>query len=128
MNSKSRTKTVKPNKSQSSHHPNTNPPAPEKWQLYMYLLPVFGAIPAMLALTKRNRSAAVHQTCQTAVVLMMTWAVAYGAMGGVPLNGDVLNPQTALIQGSFSMAYFMMCLYLMLRVWRNQPVHLPWQK
>ncbi len=125
MASRSRSNGIKP---KSSQEKDATAPNPEKWQLYMYLLPVFGAIPAVLTLTKRNHSATVHHTCQTAVMLMILWAVGYGAMGGVPLNGDLLNPQTALIQGSFSTVYFLTCLYLMVRVWRNQPIHLPWHK
>ena len=62
-------------KPKSSQELEPTAPTADKWQLYMYLLPVFGAIPAVLALTKANHSQAVHHTCQTAVILMLVWAV-----------------------------------------------------
>ena len=63
-----------------------------------------------------------------AIALVVTWAISYGAMGGVPMEGETLQIATELIKASLSSGYFVFCMYLMYRLYRNQAIALPWNK
>ncbi len=60
----------------------------ERVQMFLCLVPVFGLIPAAIALVRQRSSRKVRDVGQVAIALMLTWAIAYGAMGGVPTEGE----------------------------------------
>jgi hypothetical protein len=57
---------------------------------------------------------------------MLTWAIAYGAMGGIPTEGATLQVTSELIKATLSSGYFALCMYLMYRLYRHQAIALPW--
>jgi hypothetical protein len=56
---------------------------------------------------------------------MLTWAIAYGAMGGVPAEGETLQVTAELMKATISSGYFALCMYLMYRLYRHQAIALP---
>jgi hypothetical protein len=56
------------------------------------------------------------------------WAIAYGAMGGVPTEGETVQVNAELIKATFSSGYFAFCMYLMYRLHKHQKIAFPWSK
>lgn len=100
----------------------------DRIEMFFCLMPVFGLIPSAIALVRRRSSRKVRDVSQVAIAMMMTWAIAYGAMGGVPTEGETLQVTAELIKATLSSGYFAFCLYLMYRLYRHQEIALPWLK
>ena len=100
----------------------------ERVEMFFCLMPIFGLIPSTIALVRQRSSRKVRDVSQVAIALMMTWAIAYGAMGGVPTQGETLQVTSELLKGSFTTGYFAICMYLMYRLYRHQAIAMPWLK
>jgi len=98
----------------------------ERIEMFFCLMPIFGLIPSAIALVRQRSSRKVRDVSQVAIALMLTWAIAYGAMGGVPTEGATLQITSELIKATLSSGYFALCMYLMYRLYRNQAITLPW--
>ena len=97
----------------------------ERIEMFFCLMPVFGLIPSALALVRQRSSRKVRDVSQVAIALMLTWAIAYGAMGGVPTEGEALQVTAELMKATISSGYFALCMYLMYRLYRHQAIALP---
>lgn len=97
----------------------------ERIEMFFCLMPVFGLIPSVLALVRQRSSRKVRDVSQVAIALMLTWAIAYGAMGGVPTEGEALQVTAELMKATISSGYFALCMYLMYRLYRHQAIALP---
>jgi hypothetical protein len=100
----------------------------ERIEMFFCLMPVFGLIPSASALVRQRSSRQVRDVSQVAICLMLTWAIAYGAMGGVPTEGETVQITAELIKATLSSGYFGICVYLMYRLYRHQAIALPWIK
>jgi len=100
----------------------------DRIEMFFCLMPVFGLIPSAIALVRQRSSRKVRDVSQVAIAMMITWAIAYGAMGGVPTEGETLQVTSELIKATLSSGYFALCLYLMYRLYRHQAIALPWLK
>jgi hypothetical protein len=98
----------------------------ERIEMFFCLMPVFGLIPSAIALVRQRSSRKVRDVSQVAIALMLTWAIAYGAMGGVPTEGETLQITAELLKATLSSGYFGICIYLMYRLYRHQAIALPW--
>ncbi|GBO53795.1 hypothetical protein APA_1743 [Pseudanabaena sp. lw0831] len=97
----------------------------ERIEMFFCLMPVFGLIPSAIALVRQRSSRKVRDVSQVAIALMLTWAIAYGAMGGVPTDGETLQVTAELLKATLSSGYFALCMYLMYRLYRHQAISLP---
>ena len=120
-----------------SNHPDRQMATPEnisrdstkeRIEMFFCLMPVFGLIPSAIALVRQRSSRKVRDVSQVAIALMLTWAIAYGAMGGVPTDGETVQITAELIKATLSSGYFGICVYLMYRLYRHQAIALPWIK
>ena len=100
----------------------------ERIEMFFCLMPIFGLIPSAIALVRQRSSRQVRDVSQVAIALMLTWAIAYGAMGGVPTEGETVQITAELIKATLSSVYFGNCVYLMYRLYRHQAIALPWIK
>ncbi|PZV16973.1 MAG: hypothetical protein DCF20_07450 [Pseudanabaena sp.] len=100
----------------------------ERIEMFFCLMPVFGMIPSAIALVRQRSSRKVRDVSQVAIALMLTWAIAYGAMGGAPTEGETLQVTVELMKATISSGYFALCMYLMYRLYRHQAIALPWLK
>jgi hypothetical protein len=98
----------------------------ERIEMFFCLMPIFGLIPSAIALVRQRSSRKVRDVSQVAIALMLTWAIAYGAMGGIPTEGATLQVTSELIKATLSSGYFALCMYLMYRLYRHQAIALPW--
>ncbi len=100
----------------------------ERIEMFFCLMPVFGLIPSAIALVRQRTSRKVRDVSQVAIALMVMWAIAYSAMGGVPIDGQSIQVTTELFKATLSSGYFAVCMYLMYRLYRHQAIALPWTK
>ncbi|MFN6068205.1 MAG: hypothetical protein ACK45T_13735, partial [Pseudanabaena sp.] len=96
--------------------------------MFFCLMPVFGMIPSAITLVRQRSSRKLRNVSQVAIALMVTWAIAYGAMGGIPKDGQSIQVTTELIKATLSSGYFVACMYLMYRLYRHQVIALPLTK
>ncbi|OIP75167.1 MAG: hypothetical protein AUK48_08240 [Oscillatoriales cyanobacterium CG2_30_44_21] len=94
--------------------------------MFFCLVPVFGIIPAAITLVRQRSGRKVRDVSQVAIAMMIAWAIAYSAMGGVPTEGESIQVTSELLKASLSSGYFAACMYLMYRLYRHQLVVLPW--
>ncbi|MCM1982793.1 hypothetical protein [Lyngbya confervoides] len=99
-------------------------------QLFLSLIPVFGLIPALWSLSRRDSPRQVRQVSRLAVTLGLLWGlgvlmlqagVGDPAMGLASSVGMVLQVGNTL----WSSGYFVMLLWLMTRVWQRKAVQVP---
>ena len=100
----------------------------DRIEMFFCLMPVFGLIPSAIALVRSRSSRKVRDVSQVAIAMMITWAIAYGALGGVPTEGETLQVTSELIKATLSSGYFAICMYLMYRLYRHQAIAIPWLK
>ncbi|MCS6783134.1 MAG: hypothetical protein RMI89_06320 [Gloeomargarita sp. SKYBB_i_bin120] len=99
---------------------------PSRWRLLVYLLPVVGLVPALWNLaTNRPRSRRERELSRSVVTLTGLWLVAYGLLGTAAQQESLALP--ALVVNSFvTSGYFVLQVWLTLRVWRGESPSLPW--
>jgi hypothetical protein len=97
----------------------------ERIEMFFCLMPVFGLIPSVIALVRQRSSRKVRDVSQVAIALVLTWAIASGAMGGLPAEGETIQVATELMKATISSGYFALCMYLMYRLYRHQEIALP---
>ncbi len=98
--------------------------------LFVYLVPVFGLVPAMWVLSRRNSDRQQRAVSRLAVTLGLVWG-----LGSLCLNmGFQLTPEvspqsisvTVLVLNSvLTSGYFVTMLWLMTQVWRRQSLNIP---
>jgi len=81
----------------------------QKIPIYLSLVPVFGVVPALLAIATKKSSAKLQQTSRTALILFLVWVVSYLSTE----NSPEITQQ--LINGSVSSLYFLTLIWLMVR-------------
>jgi|YNPMSStandDraft_2_1061718.scaffolds.fasta_scaffold14033_4 uncharacterized membrane protein YozB (DUF420 family) len=85
-----------------------------KIPIYLSLIPVFGVVPALIAIATKKSSAKLQQTSRTALVLFLIWLVSYLSTE----NSTEITQQ--LINGSVSSLYFFTLIWLMVRTALNK--------
>lgn len=86
----------------------------EKLRLYLCLTPIVGIVPAILAMVKGNSSAQLKSVGRASLLLFLVWAGVYGPTH----NSDVIF--TELVNGGVSSLYFVISLWLMVKVAQNK--------
>jgi len=123
---KSMKKSIKSDRQMATPENISRDSTKERIEMFFCLMPVFGLIPSAIALVRQRSSRKVRDVSQVAIALMLTWAIAYGAMGGVPTEGETVQITAELIKATLSSGYFGICIYLMYRLYRHQAIALPW--
>jgi hypothetical protein len=90
----------------------------QKAFMYGCLVPIFGAIPALMALISDRGSKQLKDVAQISVLAALVWLSAY-----VGLGDDSQIAQ--LSEASIGSAYFVLNLYLMWRLSQGKKVAIP---
>ncbi|PZD74376.1 hypothetical protein C1752_01377 [Acaryochloris thomasi RCC1774] len=98
--------------------------------LFVYLIPVFGVVPAAWSLTRRQSDRKSRSVSRLAIALGLLWG-----LGILTLNtGFVFASESGasgtglsllVINSVFTSSYFMTMLWLMVRVWQRKPPEIP---
>uniref|UniRef100_A0A832M5E8 DUF4870 domain-containing protein n=1 Tax=Oscillatoriales cyanobacterium SpSt-402 TaxID=2282168 RepID=A0A832M5E8_9CYAN len=92
---------------------------------FFYLLPVVGFFPALWTLYYRSGSKQEKDLSRVVVTLTLGWLVAYVLLGtGAELSESLSLP--LLISSSLvTSSYFVINIWLMMRLWQRKSVRLP---
>ncbi|MEN9206569.1 MAG: hypothetical protein Q6L50_10525 [Gloeomargarita sp. GMQP_bins_120] len=94
-------------------------------RLVVYLLPVVGLVPALVNLaTNRGRSVQERELSRTVITLTGLWLVAYGALGMAAQQESLALP-ALLVNSLTTSVYFILQVWLTVRVWRGESPSLP---
>jgi hypothetical protein len=96
----------------------------QRLQMFLCLVPIVGFFPALWTLYRRNGTREQRQTSQLAVKLALGWLV-----GNLLLQVGVQTHQAAIVPllilaSLLTSGYFLTNLWLMVRLWRRQPLDL----
>jgi hypothetical protein len=86
----------------------------EKLHCYLCLTPIVGVIPSVLALIKKSSSVQVQSAGRLSLMLFLGWAGVYSSTH----NSDAVL--TELINGTGSSVYFLLSLWLMVKLAQNK--------
>lgn len=97
--------------------------------LYTYLVPVFGMIPAAWTLTRRKSDRHHRHISRLAMTLGLTWilgSLLFSTSLGI-MDDNAVSAQiwVTLFNSVFSSSYFVVTLWLMLRLGQRQRIELP---
>ncbi|BCX12699.1 MAG: hypothetical protein KatS3mg067_1637 [Thermosynechococcus sp.] len=105
----------------------TNPTVQRLW-FFVYLLPIFGMIPALWQLSRRGSDRQTRQVSRLALVIGLSWLLGYGLLNGLASVSEVQSLHHGLLlllNSLWGSAYFLVNLGLMVRLWRRQSLKLP---
>lgn len=97
----------------------------EKFRQSLYLLPIFGTIPAIWRLTRTEASSANKQVSRTSITLAVAWAIVYfSCWQGSNLTEGVASIRLLYTDALITTGYFGLCFWLMLRVWQGRSINI----
>lgn len=97
----------------------------KRLQLYIYLTPVVGCIPALWTLYRKNGDRQTQVTCRLAVILALTWAIAISFLNTSANSSESLHLPLLIASSTITSSYFFLNVWLMIRLWRHQSIRIP---
>ncbi|NJR38121.1 MAG: hypothetical protein HC781_03795 [Leptolyngbyaceae cyanobacterium CSU_1_4] len=105
----------------------------DRLQILIYLIPVLGFFPALWTLygQTEGRSLAGHSekarrnASRLAVTLATGWIMGYALLGSGAQAADSLSLPLLITSSLLTSGYFLVNIWLMVRVWQGQSIRLP---
>ena len=98
----------------------------KRLQLFLYLMPVVGFFPALWTLYRRQGNREQKAVSRLAVRLALGWLVGYILLATGSNSAEFLSLPLLLISSLLTSGYFLVNIWLMVRVWQRLPIELPW--
>ncbi len=97
--------------------------------LFTYLVPGFGMVPALWTLTRSKSDRRHRAMSRLALTLGLTWALGCLVFNtsGITMseNGTSVQMTMLLLNSVFTSSYFVVSLWLMVRLWKRQTFDIP---
>lgn len=98
--------------------------------LFIYLVPVFGVVPVIWTLNRRQSDRQQREVSRVAATIAILWLLGTLTLtSGVAItngeNAQGLGLSLLLVSSLWTSGYFVTNLWLMSRVWRRLPLDLP---
>lgn len=97
----------------------------ERLKLYLYLTPVIGFFPALWTLYRRQGNRAEQAVSRLAVTLAFGWLLGYILLGTGATASESLKFPLLVMNGLLTSGYFVVTVWLMMRLWQRQSLRLP---
>jgi hypothetical protein len=94
-------------------------------RLFLYLVPVVGCLPACWTLYRRAGNEQEQAVSRLAVTLALAWLLGYFLLGIGAQEIEFLKIRLLIVDSLMTSGYFLVSLWLMLRLWQHQSVRLP---
>ncbi|MEM9537971.1 MAG: hypothetical protein AAGA60_00500 [Cyanobacteria bacterium P01_E01_bin.42] len=95
----------------------------QRLQEYLYLVPVFGVLPALWTLKSDRGTPRERKICRLAITLAIGWLLAYGLLAlGSLQTSEILHFRLLFLNSLVGSGYFLTCLVLMFRLFRHQAI------
>lgn len=100
-------------------------PESKHLKLFLYLVPVVGFIPALWTLYYRHGNKQEQDLSRTVVTLTLGWLFAYLLLGAGAEASDAWTLPLLVTSSFITSGYFLVNIWLMVRVWQRKSVRLP---
>ena len=94
-------------------------------ELYIYLTPVIGFFPALWTLYRHQGSREQLAVSRLAVTLAFSWLLGYILLGAGADAWESWQLPLLLTNSLLTSGYFVVSIWLMIRLWQRQPLRLP---
>jgi hypothetical protein len=94
-------------------------------QLFLVLVPVFGFFPALWMLYRNQGGRQERALSRLVIRLALGWLAAYVLLGIGAINSDSLHLPTLMTASLMTSGYFLLNLWMMMRLWQRKSIHLP---
>lgn len=94
-------------------------------QLFLYLLPVVGFFPAIWTLYRRQGTRQQRNLSRLVVTLALGWLIGYVLLGAGAEMSDSLSLPLLITSTLLTSGYFLVNLWLMVRLWQRKSLRLP---
>ncbi len=98
-------------------------PALRRMGLFVYLVPVMGAVPALWTLSKSKGDRQQRYVSRLSVTLASSWLLGYTLLGIGNSGGHTL--WLLILSSLLTSGYFLTSLWLMAQLWRRKQLWLP---
>lgn len=112
--------------------PSSDPPGDpfenddlKRLQLFVYLIPVVGFFPALWTLYRRQGSREQRNASRLAVTLATGWMLGYVLLQAGAEAFDAPALSLLILASLLTSGYFLVNLWLMLRLWQRKALRLP---
>ncbi|NJK41834.1 MAG: hypothetical protein HC934_11800 [Acaryochloridaceae cyanobacterium SU_2_1] len=98
--------------------------------LFIYLVPVFGIVPVIWTLNRRQSDPQQREVSRVAATIAILWVLGtFTLTSGVAManteNAQGLGLSLLIASSLWTSGYFLTNLWMMSRVWRRLPIDLP---
>ncbi len=101
----------------------------KRLQLFLYLVPVFGFFPACWTLYRRKGNPQQRTVSRQVITLALAWGLGYVLLGtgseAMIVDAEPLGVYLLLLNGLLTSSYFLVNLWLMVRLWQHKSLQLP---
>jgi hypothetical protein len=94
-------------------------------RMFIYLVPVVGFFPAVWTLYRRRGSREQRAASRLAVTLALGWLFGYLLLGAGSQTSDTLALPLLITSSLLTSGYFLVNIWLMVRLWQRQSLRLP---
>ncbi len=95
-------------------------------QLFIYLVPVLGLLPSLWTLYSSKGSKEQKKVSRLSVTLALSWLIAYSLLWiGSAQTTEFATMRLLFINSMLTSGYFLVCLGLMVRLWKRKSPRLP---
>lgn len=95
-------------------------------QLFIYLVPVVGFFPSLWTLYRDKGSKEQKRVSRLSVTLALSWLLAYSLLWmGSAQGAELTTIRLLFINSMLTSGYFLVCLGLMVRLWKHKSPRLP---
>lgn len=91
-------------------------------QLFIYIIPVVGLIPAIWTLLRDESDTSSQKVSRLSVKLAIAWLIAYALLWlGSTQTTDVVSFRLLYLNTLLTSGYFLSCFLIMFNIWRKKP-------
>ncbi|MBE9184602.1 hypothetical protein IQ270_07680 [Microcoleus sp. LEGE 07076] len=105
-------------------HPSDNPEL-DRASLFILTIPVIGFFPALWTLYRRQGSPEHKAVSRLAIALAISWLLGHILLEAGAISAETPALTMLLMSSLLTTSYFIVCLGLMVRLWKRQPLWLP---
>ncbi len=97
----------------------------KRLQIFFYLIPVVGFFPAIWTLYRNEGGRQRKALSRLVVTLALGWLFGYILLGTGAQTSESLTLPLLLMSSLLTSGYFLVNLWLMVRLWQRKPLRLP---
>ncbi|NEP10785.1 MAG: hypothetical protein F6K14_11325 [Symploca sp. SIO2C1] len=98
----------------------------KRLKLFIYLVPIIGTLPALWSLYRRQGTREQQSVSRLSVTLAFSWLLSYFLLSAGSQVSEFWSIRLLLMNTMFTSGYFLVTIWLMVRLWQGKSPRLPW--